>query len=392
MTRGGMNRSTVAVIRCDSYDEDEVYTALRRGIQLLGGIRRFAGPGEKVLLKPNALLGKPPESCVCTHPAVVQAAGRLFQEVTRAVFYGDSPGAGPPGPALRKSGIQEAAEAAGLEPADFSRGRPVALGAGAPIDRIEIAEGVLAADALIGLCKLKTHSQTRMTGAVKNIYGCVPGFRRKKKYHVQFPSAFDFSRLLVSLNLLLKPRLHVMDGIAAMEGNGPGGGDPVSMRVLLLSADPVALDAVMCRLVELNPLHVPTSGPGERQGLGTYRCEGIELVGDPIGPLVNGDFRVPRGPVHDFAASGMMSWVNHLLSRRPAIDPERCNRCGQCVASCPASPKAVDWPGGDRSRPPAFRYGRCIRCFCCQETCPQGAISVRRTALGFPERASGART
>jgi Pyruvate/2-oxoacid:ferredoxin oxidoreductase delta subunit len=197
-----------------------------------------------------------------------------------------------------------------------------------------------------------------------------------------------------------------MDGIMAMEGNGPAGGEAVPMNVLLFSTDPVALDAVMCRLVDLDPLYVPTSALGRRLGLGTYLTEEIELAGDPIGRLANGDFQVKRGPVKSFTTQGVLTYINNLLADRPVIDAGLCSRCGQCVEACPAQPKALTWSGRaspgraspgraspgraslgrtapGRARPPKHNYIHCIRCYCCQEICPEGAISVKRSVLGL---------
>jgi Pyruvate/2-oxoacid:ferredoxin oxidoreductase delta subunit len=227
---------------------------------------------------------------------------------------------------------------------------------------------------------MKTHSYTRMTGAVKNQYGCIPGFL-KKIYHIRLPNSFDFSRLLVALNLCLKPRLYVMDAIRAMEGNGPNGGDPFVLGCLLFSTDPVALDAVMCTLVELDPLYVPTMSAGRDRGLGTYLMDEIETVGDAIGPLVNGDFRVKRGPIRDISVTGVLAVINNLIADRPVIDAGRCNLCGECIESCAANPKAIAWRIGKRRVPPAYHYLRCTRCYCCQETCSEGAISVKNTIL-----------
>jgi Pyruvate/2-oxoacid:ferredoxin oxidoreductase delta subunit len=172
-----------------------------------------------------------------------------------------------------------------------------------------------------------------------------------------------------------------MDGIVAMEGNGPGAGQPRPLGVLLFSTDPVALDAVMCRLVELHPLYMGSARPGRAWGLGTYKEDEIELLGDPWTAAVNGDFKVPRGPVLDLAGGGALTYVNHVIGRRPVIDGRKCTRCEECVQACPVEPKAVDWYDGNRKRPPSYKYLRCIRCYCCQEICPEGAISVKRTIL-----------
>jgi uncharacterized protein (DUF362 family)/Pyruvate/2-oxoacid:ferredoxin oxidoreductase delta subunit len=377
-----MDTSKVVLIRCSSYDEQEVFAAVRQGVELLGGVKQFAAPGEKLLLKPNVLTGAPYPKGVCTHPAVVKAVGRLFRAVTADLWYGDSPGVGKAGAGLESCGISPAAREIGLQLAEFDRGRAVEWKDSPHHRSFTIAEGVLATQGIVNLARFKTHYFTRMTGAVKNLYGCISGFQ-KKALHVVYPTPSEFSRMLVALNLLLRPRprLHIMDGIVAMEGNGPSAGRPRPLGVLLFSTDPVALDAVMCRLVELNPLYMGSARPGRAWGLGTYLEEEIQLLGDPWTVAVDGDFQVPRGPVLNLSGGGAMTYVNHLIGRRPVIDNSKCTRCGQCVQACPVRPKAVDWHDGNRKKSPSYRYLRCIRCYCCQEICPEGAISVKRTIL-----------
>jgi len=377
-----MSTSKVALIRCSTYDEEEVLAAVRSGIDLLGGIDSFAAADEQILLKPNVLAGDPPERCVCTHPAILKAVGQLFLEKSRTVSYGDSPGHGDPRPNLTTAGLTACAEELGLELADFDQGRHVDFADSPQAKSLLIANGVLAADGIVSLSKLKTHMVTRMTGAVKNLYGCIPG-QTKRRYHYMNPNAFDFSQLLVALNLALKPkvRLHIMDGIMAMEGNGPRNGDPVHMGVLLFSTDPVALDTVMCELIELNPMRVTTSGPGGRWGLGTYRMEEIEVVGDSLTAARPGSFNVKRGTIRDFSSQGLLARVDNLIAQRPVLDKEKCVFCGQCVQACPVQPKALDWYKGNQNQPPRYTYSRCIRCYCCQEICPEGAIAVKRTFL-----------
>ena len=82
----------------------------------------------------------------------------------------------------------------------------------------------------------------------------------------------------MDLNRCVRPRLHIMDGIVAMEGNGPTSGDPVPMKLLLISADPVALDSVYSRLIYLDPMMVPTVYHGEKMGLGVWQEEYITLL------------------------------------------------------------------------------------------------------------------
>jgi uncharacterized protein (DUF362 family)/NAD-dependent dihydropyrimidine dehydrogenase PreA subunit len=355
--------------------------AMQRGIALLGGMKQFIHPGEQILLKPNVLVGDAPEKQVGPHPQVFRAAARLAQAVTPKVTYGDSPGFGKPSGQIRKAGYTEVAEELGITPADFDAGRDVSFPDSPFIKRFTLANGVLDADGLISLCKLKTHQLARITGAIKNQFGCIPG-PLKMEYHIQLPDPLDFAKMLVCLNLYLRPRLYIMDGITAMQGNGPRAGDPIPMNVLLFSTDPVALDATVCRMIDLDPLFAPTAQPGREWGLGTYLAEEIELVGDPLESFVNKRFNVVRAPVRPVRGSKMAPFLRNLVSPRPVIDPIRCGQCGTCVNHCPVTPKAVDWVNGDRRLAPAYHYERCIRCYCCQELCPDLAITVNTPFLG----------
>ncbi len=229
---------------------------------------------------------------------------------------------------------------------------------------------------MVSLPKMKTHAFQRITGAVKNQFGCVPG-TRKGEFHVRIPDAAEFARMLVDLNAFVHPRLYVMDAVMAMEGNGPRGGTPRKMNLLLFSRDPIALDATVCRLMNLDPSLVLTNRFGMAMGAGTYLEEETELLGDPLADFIAGDFLVDRGPVKTLWQNAGIGAVRNRLLPRPYIITDKCVRCGVCVGMCPVNPKAVDWHDGNRKNPPSYRYERCIRCYCCQELCPESAIRLK---------------
>jgi uncharacterized protein (DUF362 family) len=218
-----MNKSKVVAIRCDTYSDSQVLKVIQKGFDLLGGISLFAKPGEKIVLKPNILIGTDPAKCVTTHPAIFKAVGKLLIDAGVSIYYGDSPCFGKSEPNLRWSGLKQVGDELGFMLADFDSGRPVSHKDALLVKKFIIANGVLDSDGLISLPKLKAHGFLRFTGAVKNQFGCVPGLL-KGQYHAKLPDPWDFSTMLVDLNTLIKPRLYVMDGIIAMEGNGPRSG------------------------------------------------------------------------------------------------------------------------------------------------------------------------
>lgn len=376
-------KSRVVLIPCASYEKEQVYEKLKKGLALLGGPERFARKEEKVLLKLNLVRGAQAERAVTTHPAVAEGLARIFWEQGyRHLAAGDSSGFGSPIKIMQELGLSAAFEKYGTEMKEFREAVRTEFPEGIHAKQFMLAGDVLGADALISVCKMKTHALEYITGAVKNQYGCVQGFH-KAKGHTMYSDPVSFARMLGDLNRLVKPRLYVMDGITAMEGNGPTSGDPVQMGLLLLSEDPVALDSVFCRLVHLDPELVPTNVQGERMGLGTWRTENIGLLTEE-GPMElaeavrrfgNPAFRVKRNRDRVRGWMGAVG-IFKFFRRRPRIRPELCRKCGVCVESCPVEGGAIHFSNG-RKKPPVYDYKKCIRCFCCQEMCPHRAILVK---------------
>jgi len=376
-----VKKEIVAVVHCSSYQPQEVQRAVERGFMLLGGVSAFAGTGESILLKPNLLTGDDPTKCISPHPLVFESIAREMQKTGAQLSFGDSPGVGNLQMHARLAGYMGIAERLGVGMADFSSARRVPFPQGQLINQFEIAAGVMDSDGLISISKLKTHALMRITGAVKNQFGCIPGLR-KAEFHSVMPNAALFARMLVDLNLLLKPRLYIMDGIIAMEGNGPRSGTPRPMQVLLFSRDAVALDATVCRLIGLDHHLVETIVQGEAAGLGT--STNIQYAGDALEDFIQLDFNANRSAVPTTTDTSFLAttFMRRFTAPRPVIDAGRCTRCGTCVNICPVQPKALAWRGNERIDTPFYDYSRCIRCYCCQETCPSEAISVQIPLLG----------
>lgn len=362
-------RSRVALITCDKYEPEYLHTALENGLNLVGGGELFQ-PGETILLKPNLLAADPPERAVTTHPEVFRAVAKALQGYGVKLVFGDSPGIGSLPRVARKAGLLDVARELNIEMADFAQARLIHSPEAAQNRSFMVAAGIFDCDGIVSIPKLKTHGLMRMTGAVKNQFGCIPGIL-KGEYHLKLPDPIDFARMLVDLNLALKPRLYVLDGIVAMEGNGPRGGLPRQVGLLAVSSDPVALDATVCRLLGMEPESIPTIVAGNERGLGKSRSEDIEILGNLTWPGKKLDFKTAHPPGSFTAQAGRF---RQSIVPRPVIDKTRCQYCGICASCCPVKPSALDWQGPDEL--PVYDYNRCLRCFCCQEMCPEGAISL----------------
>ena len=366
------------MVKCTSYEYQEVKKAVNKGIELIGGCASLVREGEKILLKPNLLAPDPPEKCVTTHPAVFKAVAEAFLETGAALFYGDSPALGSPERTAQRTGIRQVGEELNLTFADFKQGQEIFFPQGKQNKKFVIAQGVLDCDGLISIAKLKTHGLTRLTGAIKNQFGCIPGVL-KGEFHVKLPRVEDFALMLVDLNRLLAPRLYIMDGIMAMEGNGPRGGKAKAMHVLLFSRDPVALDATVCRMVGLSPEAVETLIQGQENGLGTFNPDQIEIIGEPLATFTDNTFIADTGKRFPSLTNPA---IKNMLVPRPRIEKEKCIRCGICVEMCPVKPPAVHWNNDNKEQVPVFNYELCIRCYCCQEICPEGAVYLETPLLG----------
>jgi len=367
----------VVALKCDSYDR--IKEVVKTGIDLLGGVEEFIQPNETIVLKPNLLLGDKPEHGTTTRPEMFRAVAELIYSAGAALQYGDSPGFGSTQMASRGSGLAAIAEELGVGLADFTTGVDVSNPEGNLIKSFNLAKGVLDADGVINLPKFKTHALTRLTGAVKNLFGCLPGVQ-KAGFHARLVDEFKFSEMLVDLAELVGPRLHIMDGVIGMEGNGPRNGTTRQVGVVLISASPHALDYVVARIMSLDPKLVPTLNVAISRGL--LNPEEIVILGDSLEDMVLPDYQVNRSRASTTGKPGIWkTLVKNWITPRPVIALASCTHCGRCVQVCPADPKALGFDLGKQS-PPQYDYNRCIRCYCCQEMCPEEAITVEKPALG----------
>lgn len=372
--RGCEVKARVSVRRVDSYGYDRLREAVVALLDPLGGIGAFTGPGERVLLKPNMLAARPPEAAVTTHPALVRIMAELVRSTGASVMVGDSPGIDNYQKVAERSGIGRASLEAGAELVPFDE--TVEVQGNGTFRRITLARAYWEADKVINLPKLKTHEMMTMTCAVKNLFGAVVGME-KAEWHLRAgTSRQQFARLLLEIYLLKKPTLNVVDAVVAMEGDGPGSGDPVSLNALIAGVNPLAVDAVAARLAGLpaDMLHIQCEA--ERMGLAGVRGDELELVGSALEEFALRPFRLPRGLDVQFGLPQFLKrGLRRHLTARPVVDKKRCVLCGICRDACP--PRVIRIQNSALS----VDEGRCIRCWCCRELCPRDAMEVHRGVL-----------
>lgn len=363
-----IDKSLVSIMSCASYEQNLVNKVIRESLNNLGGLEKFVKRGQKVHVKPNLLSAKIPERAATTHPAIVRALIIMLRELDCDVSIGDSP-AGISKPIeqyWRLTGMQAVAEETGARLVAFEK-------KGIIEHRVNgqsyfIAQVVAEADIVINVCKMKTHGLTLYTGAIKNIFGTIPGVK-KAEYHKIAPKVDKFSEIIVDIYEAVSPRLHIQDAVLAMEANGPSSGVPKHVGLILASEDGVALDAVAAEIMGFNQDEILTTQIASKRGLGCSDLNNIDIKGISKNKLEKIDFLLPSNRIVQLIPEFLMKLVGKFIWIRPRVDEKKCKQCGLCIQGCPV--KAMSRKNGI----PDINEKICIKCFCCDEICPYDAIN-----------------
>jgi uncharacterized protein (DUF362 family)/Pyruvate/2-oxoacid:ferredoxin oxidoreductase delta subunit len=362
----------VSIVRCESYEPSLVQEKVKEAIGFIGGITNFIRPGSRVLVKPNLLMAKGPESGIDTHPEVVRAVIKLLKEINCEILLGDGPSVWGNqienvDEVYQRSGVKRICEEEGVDLVKFDKRRWRG--------KFPMTTWLDNCGHLVNLPKFKTHDLTLLTGAIKNLFGLIPG-TYKTELHKNYFYAHDFAKMLVDIYQEVKPSLTVVDGIVAMAGDGPAtSGKLRNLNLLLAGVDCVALDSVAALIMGIRPFDVLSTKEAAERGLGVADINSIEILGEKLENAIGEPFLLPSTSITKKLPRPVIELAKALIKYYPCVERDNCIRCAACVQACPTKAISMEDKGI------VFNYRKCISCFCCQEACPAAAIKVKKSVL-----------
>jgi len=340
----------VAIVKCKNYNQKEIDKAVKRLLELLNFDK---SKYKNILIKPNVLgYYKENLNAIITHPSIVKSLLKQFKKaVVGESSFTDTENN------LRKTGYWK------LKPIVLEEKKLIKIRdeKAKVLKYFYLPQPVKEADLVVNVPKLKTHTLTKLTGAIKNLYGCIPG-GVKQVYHRNAKGEKNFSELLVDIYQNIKPGLNVMDAVIAMEAEGPSSGKPKKVGLLLASKNAVALDIVCAKLMGYKAKDIFTINEAVKRRLGSYN---IEIIGD-LKKIPNLRFEKPSR----FKRAMVNAVLLGMTKEKIVVDENKCIKCGICAKHCPM--KAIIL-----NPYPIINEKKCIRCFCCIEVCPHHALHLK---------------
>lgn len=371
--------SEVVANRVWKYSVENVENAIRFQLKKLGCSDMFKD--KRVAIKPNLVMKKSPEAAATTHPIVLEAMLRILKESAADIVIAESPPGVYTESALKgfynACGITEVAERYSVRLNFDTSSREVSIPYAKSAHMFELITPMLDADVIVNLAKLKSHALTKFSGTVKNYFGTVPGIT-KIETHARFPDYGDFASMLVDLCSYFafsKPTFNILDGILAMEGNGPTGGDARELGWLLSGLNPYNVDIVGAKLIGFDDIMMLNEAI--KRG---YAVSEPLVYGDPLEIVEN--FKLPDTS----GSTSALEWLSKAfggrlykwLQPRPEVSTNMCISCGECVRSCPQ--KTIRIVEG-KKRHALIDDSGCIKCYCCQEMCPVKAVRIKKNPI-----------
>jgi len=276
-----MPSARVALIHCQNYEPARVAQAIERPVGLLGGIDTFVKRGDSVLIKPNFIAPKSHHrSAAQTHPAVILEVARLLKDYGAKPFIADSPAWADTAACARVLELTEPLQKLGVPIRQLDDPKKCRLPRGGP--RVGLSSVALDADAIVNVPKFKAHQQLTATFAVKNLFGCVSGKHKALWHFRKGDDETEFCKMLIGIYERLAPVLTIIDGVVAMEGQGPIHGPSRHLGWLIAGTDPIACELTCCNLIGLSPDKLPIVRTAREIGFGCSDPDQVEIAGDAL--------------------------------------------------------------------------------------------------------------
>ena len=314
-----MGTPKVAVVKGpEKPSEKEIEASVRKAIELAGGLADIVKRGDKVIIKPNIVVAQSPETGANTDPRVCKVIANMVRELGAKPIIGEASSVGQvTEEAIQAAGYGKLREE-GYEVIDFTKEETtkIPIPKGKSLKEVVLPKIVLEADVLIDVPKMKTHDQTEVTLALKNMKGILLDKGKRSLHHT-----FGIFQGVADLCTVVRPSLAVVDGIIAMEGLGPIAGDLVEMDLIIAGKDLVAVDAVTSKIMGFDPADHGCIGAAVASGIGVGDLDKIEVVGEPIA-------KVQRRFKRAVEAMGSLPFPEDFLL---LMDEKACTGCRNTV-------------------------------------------------------------
>ncbi len=235
-----MKKLKMGVFRTD----DDLESALREALKAADWTKHIRG---KVFIKPN-LCSKHYIRGAVTNPHLLFHLVSILRDRAEEVVVGESNGYNYCcNDAMAMTGAKKIVEKAGGRTINLSEDEIVNVEnpKAYVLRNFPLPKTLVEADSVVDVPVMKTHEFTNYSGAIKNLFGCIPNNRR-----IFLHPHFDM--VMHDLLVLLKPKFVVMDATFAMEGNGPNRGIVIPMNLVLTGSDLVAMDKLCCEIMGID--------------------------------------------------------------------------------------------------------------------------------------------
>ena len=334
-------------------------------LKKIGGLEKFVKPNDKVFIKPNFCATKSYDTGTVTNPYLIEKLLILLKKITNNITIGEGPI--PVFGKLSKTVhplVYEIAEKYNVEILDLNYTDKETIGS------FVVAKPILEADVLINMPVLKTHVRTGVTISLKNMMGAVP-LRLKHEMH---KNGLDIR--IVELAKVIKPHLNIVDATICQEGDGPTGGTPVGLDLVIVGDNQVAVDSMCCKIMKVNPRIITHIRLAEKAKLGSI--SDVEFIG--FKPEFVHKFKLASMYKNMFIRLGMQIAEGSIIqfferNNGILIDKSKCTKCNKCVQACPVTALVMFDEG------PVVENKKCILCLCCHEACLNKAIMIKKKGI-----------